>query len=252
MPWRGSCFGCKLVAAGLSGEPPPPYVVPAQDLQKHCVDGGGNPSTGDWRSPPPGATDFFSSLRPALEETIEKRGLVAKICGALVEKADESPLTEADLEALAAAVDTSLLQPAHPDRWTPPVDQPLALHALEDLAGLAHDPDQAIAPALIAKVPTGVVAPIPPSGIWRPLGPQEKEPLEFLQCQGNWSTADEDPQELNELIDKEIQAGWVKEVPAGTDLKATWGELVAINKIGVARVPGKKKPGFSWTLRCPT
>lgn len=77
-----------------------------------------------------------------------------------------------------------------------------------------EDPDTAVLPYLISGVPIGIDSPILPSHCFPPA-----DPIDFLAPRlltvhhTNWSTAENHPEEVMELIQKEIDQGWVVEYP---------------------------------------
>ena len=59
-------------------------------------------------------------------------------------------------------------------------------------------------------------------------------------CEGNWKSADGDPAEALELVMQEVSKGFVDIWPSSLDdAKRKWTHI-AVGKLGVRRIPGKK------------
>ena len=70
-------------------------------------------------------------------------------------------------------------------------------------------------PALLARLPTGFDSDIPASGCFLPAPPSEHAfALDPAICQGNWQGAESDPASLQELIQAEEDAGFVRKFPS--------------------------------------
>ena len=58
-------------------------------------------------------------------------------------------------------------------------------------------------------VPTGILTDIPVSGVWRPVEPDDRPNLELLLHSEPWGSALDDPECLMELVEADVQAGFV-------------------------------------------
>ena len=79
-------------------------------------------------------------------------------------------------------------------------------------------------------VPTGYHHDIPASNVFA-TRPDDVQPDAELQiCEGNWSGAEADPALLLTLVQSEVDAGYLVEVPLAQALE-TWGKQVAVGKM---------------------
>ena len=99
-----------------------------------------------------------------------------------------------------------------------------------------QDPDTALFPYLINGVPLGINETITPSGCF-PINQPEApfDPPRLSLHHTNWQSAEDEPTVVQELIDKEIDAGWVAEFQ-GTieEAQAFFPDGLAIGKLGLA------------------
>ena len=120
--------------------------------------------------------------------------------------------------------------------WTVPKDQNLCLFILQHMCVCMDDPDTSLFNYLIEGVPLGIHEEITPSSCF-PLQTQETEldPPLLTVHHTNWSSADEDPSTVQELIDKEVAAGWVEIFPGSLeDAQQFFEHGLAIGKLGLA------------------
>ena len=93
-------------------------------------------------------------------------------------------------------------------------------------------------------MPTGIFEPIPSSLLWPQRQPalqdDDLDDLHLLHCAGNWTRAEKNPALLDELIQKEIANGWVKEFPGSlADAQRKWPARTAVGKLNVVLADGK-------------
>ncbi|CAE7197394.1 unnamed protein product [Symbiodinium natans] len=141
--------------------------------------------------------DVFSGLRPQLQRFMLENKIPNRL-SAQTKEASTSPLfTEAEVSDLREIWNGWFKAQGHEaPAWDVPEGQPYALHALRKLAQVMHDPDEALWPALLAGVPTGVRHDIPASGVFVPVASSAAPALDehdFLLCTGNWKGAEDDP-----------------------------------------------------------
>ena len=121
---------------------------------------------------------------------------------------------------------------------------PGALGAATTRPALSHpeaDQDSGLIDLLRVGVPTGALSPLTPSGQW-PLVAEvvPNEELDLVLCEGNWKHAEEHPEIVQGLIDKEVEAGFV----VRTDLteasaKLRWPAGIAVGRLNVVLAEGK-------------
>ena len=88
---------------------------------------------------------------------------------------------------------------------------------------------------LVDGVDLGIHNAIEPSGTW-PLKQDDPDmnPNEFSSFETNWKSADTDEITLERLIQREIDDGFVTELPSLDSAKDQFGDLLAIGKLGIA------------------
>ena len=210
-------------------------LIPERAPQRlvQIPDGGGLASSSLW--PIPFSEDVFQRLRKALESICFKHHLHTKIPKHIKEKNNTSPFTsevqiEID-ECFRNFFRSNNLDPS----FEVPSDQPFRLHAFHALAQLALDPDVQLLRTLVDGVDLGIDRSIEPSGTW-PLKQEIQEPgcNQFFSFENNWKSADADEETLERLIQKEIDDGFVSELPSMEAATALFGDLFAIGKLGIA------------------
>ncbi|CAE7365890.1 hypothetical protein AK812_SmicGene27995 [Symbiodinium microadriaticum] len=122
--------------------------------------------------------------------------------------------------------------------WDKPSGQPYCLHALHSLSQVVKDADKHLFLALLEGVPTGYDGDIPKSNVFT----QHDSPPsdgDLLLCFGNWTGAEADPTLLCELLQKEVDAGWLETIPLH-EAQARWGSRLAVGHLNIVIAPGKK------------
>ena len=109
---------------------------------------------------------------------------------------------------------------------------------------MTGDVDHALPLTLRLGVPTGVLAPIEASGVWRALD----EPVELdvdlsllsIHTFPRKSGLDDEGLTLSLML-KDVSNGFAFELPGGeAEAHERWGSAVAAGKLGIAQPPGKK------------
>ena len=198
-------------------------------------DGAGFPSKADW-SGQHNFADCFQTLRKNFFRTIMSQRLDQVILRAFNNRQAEPPFSAEQLQPFRAFLDEFLLaQGIQPD-WSIPPDQQLCLHILQQLCLVMHDPDVSLFPYLIAGVPLGIDEEIQSSHCF-PSNPPDTpyDPPLLSIHHTNWQSAEDDPETVQELIDKEIEAGWVSQFH-GTmeEAQAFFEHGLAVGKLGLA------------------
>ena len=123
--------------------------------------------------------------------------------------------------------------------WSVPDGQPYCLHALAAFGAVVGDKDVALWPALLRGVPTGFDNGIPASNVFAPrCVPPSDEDLQI--CFGNWGGAEAEPALLADLVQKELAAGYIEEVSSLADAQERWGDKLAVGRMNVVKVEGRK------------
>ena len=150
------------------------------------------------------------------------------------------PLTpEEAIEAASVALDE--LKTPHPATWEPEAGQPYRLSILRGLGKATQDRDLALLAHLETGVPTGAITPLPSSFQWPSQDTVDLNDLPPLElCWGNWKAAEEMPEVVAELLQKELDNKWVVETPyTQTEAKEAFLEGVAIGKLNVVIAEGR-------------
>ncbi|CAL1144831.1 unnamed protein product [Cladocopium goreaui] len=200
------------------------------------IDGGGAFSHPDWSQDNRQEHDWFKTLRTSwMNRIISER--LDKILLAHVASGNPSPPFSMEiLTPFKDDLEKFLEAHGHPPDWSVRQHQPIHLHILHSLQKIMHDVDFTLLPSLLEGVRTGFSTAIPPSGIFPPKERADIEPDPLSAHLSNWQSAEEDLPLTRELVQEEIDKGWVfaykgsleeaqQEYPAG----------VAIGKLGVAR-----------------
>ena len=123
--------------------------------------------------------------------------------------------------------------------WAIDSGQPYALDALTALSRLVEDRDHSVWPALKAGVPIGVQGDIPPSHVFVPKPCPLTPSDDVLLCTGR-KGAEENPELLAQLIQKEVDSGWLVAVESEEEeaRKLLWPRL-AIGKLNIVHNAGR-------------
>jgi hypothetical protein len=219
----------------LPGKPPAPSTTVS------AADGGGIMSTADWRRPPRGKDDVFKELRHSWSQIICDHHIHKQVEASFAMKCPEAPITEPQLCMFAAALGDFFKAHALDTDWLVAEGQPFRLRVAHNFQRLMHDPDMALAPMLEKGVVTGVLSDIPPSGVWLPATPRGDHDLDLLACDGNWLSAEKDPDTVDRLLEADIDEGFVKEFHGDEEAaKRQWPAGVAIGKLGIAKAEGRE------------
>ena len=98
-----------------------------------------------------------------------------------------------------------------PMDWPIRDDQPMHLAAMQALSHRLHDPDSEVFTSLIAGVSAGAADdPILPSRVFWEKDSVADHDLPALQLhRGNWKSSEDHPELTEELIQNEIDQGWI-------------------------------------------
>ncbi|CAL1127580.1 unnamed protein product [Cladocopium goreaui] len=214
-------------------------LMPTKQLSEYPfsqIDGGGAFSHPDWSQDNRQEHDWFKTLRTSwMNRIISER--LDKILLAHVASGNPSPPFSGEiLTPFKADLEQFLEAHGHTPDWSVRQHQPIHLHILHSFQKIMHDVDFTLLPSLLEGVRTGFSTAIPPSGIFPPKERTDIEPDPLSAHLSNWQSAEEDLPLTRELVQEEIDKGWVfpykgsleeaqQEYPAG----------VAIGKLGVAR-----------------
>ena len=129
------------------------------------VDGGGCLSTADW-SVPREREDHFSALRKRFGHLASEWGLLKRLSAHVENRCEESLFTPDEVEVLRSEVLSFLSSKGFVCDDSVVDNQPFLLSVWQALCALTSDQDVELPRLLLEGVSTGIVQPIPPSGVW--------------------------------------------------------------------------------------
>ena len=204
-------------------------------------DGGGLHSNPDWSLGARMATDVFGSLRKRwMSRIVESRLDKQLVC--YFSKADHShpPFSDETLAPFRQDLEQFLQESGFSPNWDIRAHQPMCLHILHCLNALMRDPDQSLFPALLEGVGTGFQQDIPASNCFPLNNSDETDEPPLSAHLSNWQSAEDDIALTTELVQQEIDKGWVFPFE-GTlaDAQQQYPLGVALGKLGVAHSEGR-------------
>ena len=206
-------------------------------------DGGGIYSTPDWSYGPRYQSDLLSELRKEWQQWLLEKHIPARLSQHVANHCEQPLFTEDETAWLQQSFKRFSDRHSTSQDWdfSVPPGQPYCLSALSRLSHLIADKDTSLFPALMQGVPTGFDKDIPRSHTLRPRRESDvDEGHELLICEGNWKGAEEDPALLQQLIDEELEAGFLEVVPDLETAYRRWGkERVAVGKVNIVKAPGR-------------
>ena len=200
-------------------------------------DGAGVHSTADWTATD--KPDLFLDLRDRLWHFAHEHRVDSIIVDHIQQQKDGEPLSLQQFAPFMQLTDNWFRERGFSPCWSVDPGQSFRLNLLQSLVAVTQDPDLTLIAALKQGVPTGVLQPLEPTGLWprKTHAEQTAEPL--LLHHTNWQGADEEPDVTQSLIDAEIANGWVQELHGGLEeAKRRW-QHIAVGKLNVVKVPNK-------------
>ena len=205
------------------------------DLPNARNDGGGLTSHADW-SQSNSAQDFLGTLRQNWVKFILEQHWHKRLVEHFAAGVDHPPFSEEELQPLKTFLDEFLTAQGIFADWSIPPDQPMHLHVLHALSKIIQDTDKSIFGYLVAGVPIGIHDTIERSFCFPEAITKEDDSPSLLSIHNcNWRSAEDEPDIVESLIDKEISEGWVEEFHG--DISAAqdnWPKGIAVGKLGLA------------------
>lgn len=193
----------QLLADVTQGPPQSSYATVNKLL---VADGGGVASSADWTSP----------RKPDMLETLRRcfllKGMEWKI---LVEPRDteeinwETLLSKEQVQYLRALTLKFIESQGKTATTAVAPDQPFCLDILEALCDIVSDEDPALPSALRQGVATGILEPLPSSGVWIPTSSGDAE-APLSSHEDSWQSARDHYELTTELVEKEVAEGFVE------------------------------------------
>ncbi|CAE7235661.1 unnamed protein product [Symbiodinium sp. CCMP2592] len=206
-------------------------IRPLNDFPTGQQDGGGIYSQPDWTSPPAGSKDTFRQLRQDMWGFFKEHKLFDRLRKHVSQSSQEPLIQQHELPALRSIWEDWFRAQGFTDSvsWEVAPDQPYCLQALELLSKALDDRDVELWKDLQAGVPTGVDGDISMSNCFLPT-PAHFDPEDFdvQVCSGNWPGANEEPELLAELVQKEVDKGYVHVFDSLEEAQAKWPRVAKL------------------------
>ena len=203
-------------------------------------DGAGN-SSADQSNP---TEACFPGLREALLAYLHQRSLDNSILCHIAQANPEHPIASHHQHHLVHIVHAFVRPNCSNPACTAIADnQPFRLELIGALAAVMKDPDASLRRALRTGVITRIFSAVPSSVQW----PRKQEDLpcdapddvHLLHCSGNWTRAGENPAVIAQLLETELEQGWISKFPGSkADAQQHW-HRAAIGKLHVVFAEGK-------------
>lgn len=139
------------------------------------------------------------------------------ISGRLQQAYENAPLDDHQVELFLQDIRSTWQLDSHTfnEMIAIPPGQPFRLKLWQFILRLWDDPGASFCDTLVRGVRLGVDAPVDASPLW-PLSLNSGDIQQQLSIeQGAWQGARDNPDLVMELLQEEIQEGWIEEVPGG-------------------------------------
>ena len=169
-----------------------------------------------------------------IPKILDKR-LHHQIVGHFQQRKVDPPFPESLVKEFRESLD-GLLPLQEPLDWQVRPDQPLCLHALAAISTYMKDPDTALFPSLIEGVSTGFRDQIPPSNVFsKKQDLTEPDRPDLSIHWSNWQTPESQPELTSELVQEEIDKGWLICFPGSlSEAQSQFPVGVAVGKLAIA------------------
>jgi len=93
---------------------------------------------------------------------------------------------------------------------------------------ISKDPDPTIATLLQEGIPSGAFSQLQPVGLWEPNSNTSSEYPDLVVCHDNWTSANHDSDVTRKLIQKELDDGFIEELPNIATAEKRWPKGIAL------------------------
>ena len=215
-------------------------IIQLSDYPFAQIDGGGASSHPDWSQDQRQEQDWFHELRTSWMHRIVSARLDKILLAHVASGSTSPPFSTEVLNPFREDLEKFLLSHGQQPDWSIRKHQPMYLHILHSLQRIMHDFDFTLLPSLLEGVRTGFSTAIPSLGIFPPKEPADTESKPLSTHFSNWQSAEEDLKLTRELVQEEVDQGWVFAYPGSLDeAQKEYPAGVAIGKLGVARSDGR-------------
>ena len=216
-------------------------IMPIKQLRDYpFAQAGGAFSHPDWSQDQRQEHDWFHDLRTSWMHRIVSARLDKILLAHVASGSTSPPFSTEVLNPFREDLEKFLLSHGQQPDWSIRKHQPMHLYILHSLQRIMHDFDFTLMPSLLEGVRTGFSTAIPPSGIFPPKEPADTESEPLSAHLSNWQSAEEDLSLTRDLVQEEVDQGWVLAYPGSLDeAQKEYPAGVAIGKLGVARSDGR-------------
>ena len=191
---------------------------------------------------PPTQSDVLGGLRKVWCKRLLDSGLHQQIASRLLSGSKTNPLSEAELAPFLADLRT-FLHVESDSTWKSLVSvldgQPFRLNLWHCLSLLCSDPDSDYFHVLREGVPLGVGSTIPVCPVMHPPAAPDAVRLPLEHCESAWKSALDNADLVESLLQDEVDAGWIREVPGGDAELRRLYQHTAVGKLGLVLAPGR-------------
>jgi len=148
---------------------------------------------------------------------------------ALLSGCKEPPLSQEELAPYIDDLIELLGCPPGDHLLAVPPGQPFKLHLWYRLASFLGDSDAHFLLDLVQGVPLGVNETLAPSPAWPTHTGTVANPEPLLQCSDSWKGAQDHPDIVDQLVEEELQAGFIELVPGGLNFRLLIAEQLLVS-----------------------
>ena len=120
--------------------------------------------------------------------------------------------------------------------FTIPDHQPFRLQLLHSLLLISKDPDPKIATILQEGIPSGAFSQL---GLWEQNSSTSSDYPDLVVCHDNWTSANHNPDTTRQLIQKELDDGFIEELLDIATAEQRWPKGIALGKLGVVHADNR-------------
>ena len=104
---------------------------------------------------------------------------------------------------------------------------------------ISKDPDPKIATLLQEGIPSGAFSQLEPVGLWETNSSSLSDYPDLVVCHDNWTSANHNPDTTRQLIQKELDDGFIEELPDIATAEQRWPKGIALGKLGVVHADNR-------------